>query len=866
MSVKLTPVRLPVRILRVVKQVSSRKVEVHVADFKKLSAARPQEAPTDPFRIFQRLPKPPHINDLWESQSEALKLWAKRRAERDLVIKLNTGGGKTLVGLLIGQALLNEFRKPAIYLCPTRQLVQQTLEKAGEVSIPAVGYETGPSDLPTSFLNGQAILVATYNAVFNGRTKFGILGGGSEAVLTGAIICDDAHVALSAIRDAFTLTVSRKTQSDLYQDLCTRFRGDFDQIGRIGTFDDIVEREEAGVIEVPYRAWGAKAPGIRELLARSYADAFKFQLPLLRNAFDACHALITSRDFSITPLLPLVDLFPTFHECKRRIYMSATIADDSSIIRTFDASEKSIREPIVPDTLAGVGERMILAPSLMAFKSKDDRAVSKEVVKAVASQVNTVLLVPSEAAADRWKSVGKFAKGNEIDGAIETLQSGRGIHTYIFANRYDGIDLLGDACRLLIIDGLPKAASAYDSFRSEALRASSSLNLSLAHKVEQGLGRATRGAGDYCVVLLVGADLTAWVTRHDSLELMTPSTRAQVNMGYSVSKDLSSPNDLIATVQQCLRRDPDWMRYHAETLADRAETPRTDDAAIAAAVAERAYLRAFSQRSYVNALGVASQYANVHNDDRRLRGWFLQLAARAAYFAQDLPKAETLQKEAFQANPILWCPSSAADLYVPTTQVSGQAEAIITQISKFALPAGHLQDFEDEISNLTPSATSNQLEQALKRLGNFLGFHAERPEQDYGSGPDVLWLPTDPAGFIIESKGNKKGVSSLSKSEHGQLLVSENWFKQHYAKRKPLRVVLHHNNKATDPAMAQGSLALTFDNLGKLTSALRGVLQEVCLSVGSSQQRLKLCDSLLEKHRLRSEYIATEYLVPFEVE
>jgi superfamily II DNA or RNA helicase len=115
-----------------------------------------------------------------------LKLWNKRRAERDLVIKLNTGGGKTLVGLLIGQALLNELHKPVLCLCPTRQLVQQTLEKGREVSISAVGYETGPSELPKAFLNGNCILVATYNAVFNGRSKFGILGSGSEPVLVGA--------------------------------------------------------------------------------------------------------------------------------------------------------------------------------------------------------------------------------------------------------------------------------------------------------------------------------------------------------------------------------------------------------------------------------------------------------------------------------------------------------------------------------------------------------------------------------------------------------------------------------------------------------------------------------------------------------
>jgi hypothetical protein len=141
-------------------------------------------------------------------------------------------------------------------------------------------------------------------------------------------------------------------------------------------------------------------------------------------------------------------------------------------------------------------------------------------------------------------------------------------------------------------------------------------------------------------------------------------------MGYGISKDIASLKDLLVTVQQCLQRDPDWMKYHAETLANRAEAPKTDEASIGAAVAERSYLRSFSQRSYTDALGIASQYAAAHNDDRRLRGWFLQLAPRAAYFYQDVAKAESLQREAFQANAILWCPSAAAELYVATTQVS----------------------------------------------------------------------------------------------------------------------------------------------------------------------------------------------------
>ena len=76
-----------------------------MVDFRKLRSERKQPVPTDPAAIFQRLPKPLHINDLWNGQGKALAAWNERRKEGDLVIKLNTGGGKTLVGLLITQSL-----------------------------------------------------------------------------------------------------------------------------------------------------------------------------------------------------------------------------------------------------------------------------------------------------------------------------------------------------------------------------------------------------------------------------------------------------------------------------------------------------------------------------------------------------------------------------------------------------------------------------------------------------------------------------------------------------------------------------------------------------------------------------------------
>src|SRR3712207_1105288 len=100
-----------------------------MVDFKKLRAAKSQHEIVEPVEIFRRLPKPEGINDLYTSQAQVLEEWSRRRDTRDLVIKLHTGGGKTLVGLLIGQSVMNLTHEPVVYLCPTVQLVQQTLEK-----------------------------------------------------------------------------------------------------------------------------------------------------------------------------------------------------------------------------------------------------------------------------------------------------------------------------------------------------------------------------------------------------------------------------------------------------------------------------------------------------------------------------------------------------------------------------------------------------------------------------------------------------------------------------------------------------------------------------------------------------------------
>jgi superfamily II DNA or RNA helicase len=55
---------------------------------------------------------------------------ARRKKKSNIAVNLNTGAGKSIIGLLIAQSLINETIGPIIYCCATNDLVQQTAHEA----------------------------------------------------------------------------------------------------------------------------------------------------------------------------------------------------------------------------------------------------------------------------------------------------------------------------------------------------------------------------------------------------------------------------------------------------------------------------------------------------------------------------------------------------------------------------------------------------------------------------------------------------------------------------------------------------------------------------------------------------------------
>ncbi len=60
----------------------------------------------------------------------------------------------------------------------------------------------------------------------------------------------------------------------------------------------------------------------------------------------------------------------------------------------------------------------------------------------------------------------------------------------VLANRYDGIDLVGDECRLLIIEGLPKASNLQELFLLSRMACGTLLHDRIRTRIIQAVGRA----------------------------------------------------------------------------------------------------------------------------------------------------------------------------------------------------------------------------------------------------------------------------------------------------------------------------------------------------------------------------------------
>src|SRR5690625_5777143 len=104
----------------------------------------------------------------------------------------------------------------------------------------------------------------------------------------------------------------------------------------------------------------------------------------------------------------------------------------------------------------------------------------------------------------------------------------------VFLNRYDGIDLAGDSCRILVLDGLPNVQTVMERYISIVREGAPFINAQIAQTVEQGLGRSVRSGSDYCSVFILDTALMNFIGIDKNRSFFASTTKKQLDFGLEL--------------------------------------------------------------------------------------------------------------------------------------------------------------------------------------------------------------------------------------------------------------------------------------------------------------------------------------------
>lgn len=744
-------------------------------DFNKLSRPKTNAAPLDPLEIFAKTPNLSNApNDLWKGQAEALERWHKNRNRDDNAILLNTGAGKSIVGVLIAQSLVNEQIGPIVFSCSTIDLVEQTARECQRLGIPYTTRTSGEfSD--DKFETGKTFCITTYQALFTANTTF------SKAKTPAGVIFDDAHVAERMIRDAFTLSISKDTYPVLYSDILALVRPEFEKLNKGPHLNSVLEQHGVHAVTMcpPATAFRCRDQIIEAIKRvkdwnKPGSDLLYPTVRLWENIGN-CAIYVSGTGVEITPPFIPTGVYGFLGKGVRRVYLSATLEFETDFVRGFG---RRIANQIAPDNDAGNGERLILLSSL--FKAKPDQ---KEVAAEILKSNKLLISVPSYPRAQAWKHVGTPPSRNNFSAELQKFRNATS-GAFILVSRIDGIDLPQNTCRVMLIDGAPSGASLMDQYLFQHLSLSNLFSTKMAGRITQLLGRINRGRSDYGAFLIHGADLNVWLKTERNVALLPPLIRKQVILGQTVQDGMEkgAAADIAALISQVISRDQGWLQFYRETVdglevsQDALNKVKEREAQLAeSAVAECEFMTRMWQGDVDGArkalLDVLDSTALA---DAKLAGWY-SVWLGAAYENEGDQETSVAHYKKARSRLSAW-------LNVPfkgDVDMKVEADGAKSPLQRTLLATNHhgpqaVGDLVWKLKQqskilLDGTASSNAKEEAVRMFGELLGLDASRPDNEDGLGPDVIWIdPEAKAGAAFELKTQKNNPAEYTKQEVGQ--------------------------------------------------------------------------------------------------
>jgi replicative superfamily II helicase len=769
-----------------------------MVDFKKKLKNKSVEKRIDPTEIYDSLDRRSEAGPLRTSQETLLKEWhSSRRNLKDSVVKLHTGEGKTLIGLLMLQSKLNESGKPCVFLCPNIYLAKQVTSEAKKFGIPfcEIGKDR---ELPDEFVAGKTLLITHIQKLFNGRTKFGL---NNKSLEVGSIVLDDSHACIDSIRSALTIKIDRK--HPLYEKFIRLFDQDLRDQGE-GSFLEIESGSYNTMLPIPYWSWiDRKDEMIQLLLSHKDDREIAFAWELIKNNLENCQAFIAGTYLEISPILIPINAFGSFARAEHRILMSATTQDDSFSIKGLGFDIEAIKTPLTNTVLKWSGEKMILIPTLIDASLDRENIVDWLAKPEKDRSFGIVFLTPDFSNKTQYQRLGAtVAETDTIFEHVQQLKTGKTASSMVFANRYDGIDLPDDACRILILDSKPYFDSLLDRYEEDCRTGSDIMNVKIAQKVEQGLGRSVRGEKDYSVILIVGGDLTKFVKSQSTHKYFSPQTKKQIEIGLQIAEDAKAElktktNEfevLVDLMKQALSRDEGWKEYYVEEMDEIGKTNQSTSLYDVLKMEFDAEV-AFASGNEKRACEIIQRLSDRFQEEPAEKGWYVQQLARYTY---RLSKADAnaIQGTAFRLNTQLLKPKTGVNY----KKISFINENRISRIQSWLKTFNTHEELQLSangiLDNLAFGVASEKFELALKELGLGLGFESQRPDKEIKKGPDNLWCIGVNKYIFLECKNEvESNRVEINKNEAGQMNTHCGWFEEVYGEAECTRILVHPTKK-----------------------------------------------------------------------
>lgn len=819
--------------------------------------------PIEPREIFMSLPQK-HIGYEYprDVQSDVWKKWFEVRNNKNCIIKMNTGSGKTVVGLMVLQSCLNEGKGPAIYVVPDKYLVVQVCEEAKKLGITVV---TDKDDY--AYTEKKAILVTTIFSLVNGRSVFGMRQAYNYPI--GSILIDDVHACLDTITTQYSIKIP--SNHVLYTQIVNLFAEQWKSYNSNSYINIVDHKEPAHSALIPFWIWQEKQTEIYGLLSKYNNEeeenkCIYFSLPLLDESLATCDCFITSRGIEIVPEGISISKIRSFVDAERRIFMSATLSDDSVFVSSIGLNKEDVGSIITPDNANDIGDRLILFPRHLNNQITDEDIKNK--IIALSKEHNVVVIVPSFERAKFWdpEEYRTVSKEN-IEKWVSSIKTNH-VGLMVLVNRYDGVDLPGDACRVLVIDGLPPLRTEKDKYIQSIDSSSSILRREQIQRIEQGMGRGVRSNSDSCCIVLMGDNLADVLLRNNGISFFSNATKEQ----YKLSKDLwnllkeenPKPNieEVFELANYSLNRELEWIQQSKERLSNVLYTslPQFDDKAL---LLREAFDLAMALQ-WNRAIGIIDKAIN-NEVQGATKGYLLQIKAKFMNFI-DRSRAQQILLSARAINKSTLSPISGTRYDKAVNNIS-QSKAVCEYVKNEQINQNeYVIHVNATVSKLLFSPEASEFENALQIVGQLIGFVSTRPEKETcGQGPDNLWAVGDNKYLVFECK-SAAITDTISKDYCNQLGGAIRWFSNEYGEANPVVPVMVHKSITLD-RQASAVSNMRIINCEKLEKLKKNINDfAIAVSQNDNWNDENRINDLLIQYKLRGKDIVETYTVPYKTE